>query len=61
LNHDRVTLREAMSEAAWCVKGAAYHVSAPLRRVPLCSVGVHEWCSCCSPVSCIRCGKSGHD
>lgn len=59
--HTRQTMRGAASEAWWCTQGAVYHALAPLRRVPLCRLGVHEWCACCSPVSCVRCGKVGHD
>lgn len=59
--HDRVTLRGAAGEVLWCLKSACYHALAPFRRLPLCRVGVHEWCACCSPVTCIRCGEHGHD
>lgn len=59
--HHRVTMREAGSEVVWCLKGAAFHAFGPVRRLRLCRLGVHEWCSCCSPVTCIRCGDTGHD
>lgn len=52
---------ESLRDALWCLKGAAYYLAIPVRRLPLCRLHVHDWCSCCSPVICRRCGMSGHD
>jgi hypothetical protein len=59
--HERETLTIAASETLWCLKSAWYHATAPLRCVPLCRIGWHDWCRCCSPVNCTRCEKQGHD
>lgn len=55
------TVGESMGEAWWCLKGFVYHVTIPLRVVPLCRLGWHRWCAECSPVVCVRCGVKGHD
>jgi hypothetical protein len=52
---------ESIREALWCLKGAFYYLTVPVRRLPLCRVGLHDWCGCCSPVTCRRCEISGHD
>ena len=37
----------------------AWHLLVPVRRVPACRFGLHEWCDCCSPLFCVRCEKRG--
>jgi hypothetical protein len=53
-SHERLNLREHF---AFCLRGLWWGVTIALgrARVPRC----HDWCECCSPSFCVRCGAKG--
>lgn len=59
--HERPSLREIASESWWCLRSVCFHLFRVARRIPGCRVGLHEWCTCCSPMHCTRCLKRGPD
>ena len=48
--HDEPVFRESL-------KVLGFGLYDLLSTLPLCRVGVHRYCSCCSPMFCVRCGR----
>lgn len=59
--HVPMDMRENASEFVYCARGVVYYLLYPLRALPLCGLGLHRWCSCCSPMFCTRCTTKGPD
>lgn len=59
--HEPMDMAENLSEFMYCARGVLYYLLYPLRALPLCELGWHRWCSCCSPMTCTRCGTAGPD
>lgn len=48
--HDPVPQREMWASVGWTLLGI-------ICKLPLCRVGLHDDCGCCSPGACVRCGR----
>jgi hypothetical protein len=53
--HEATSLRGGF---AYCLRGLWWHFTIALGRFV--HIGpLHDWCDCCSPSFCCRCGKQG--
>lgn len=48
--HDTETVASMLRTIGWTLLSL-------LGKLPLCRVGLHNWCACCSPMYCTRCAK----